>query len=123
MEDRNLRRARINLLAGRYRNSPVRNASAPQEGAFIRLEDSRRSHSQTLAATTLPVGPIWHSSAGVGQNKNTLPRYPIRLDDLRACPARVTTTCGQGASVQTCGNAAAHLAAILSLLTSVCDPL
>jgi hypothetical protein len=32
----------------------------------------------------LLAGLLWHSSVGVEQNKNILPRYAIRLDDLRA---------------------------------------
>jgi hypothetical protein len=32
----------------------------------------------------LPAGALWHSSPGVGRNKNIPPRCATRLDDLRA---------------------------------------
>jgi hypothetical protein len=41
----------------------------------------------------LLAGPLWHSSAGVEQSKNTPPHYAFRLDDLRAWHV-VVATCG-----------------------------
>ena len=45
----------------------------------------------------LLASPLWHSSAGVEQNKNIPPRYAIRLEDLRAWHVIVATcaACGK----------------------------